>query len=68
LVLMVFNLLPVPPLDGSRIVTGIAPLRIAMAMQGLEKFGMLIVLLLIGSGAWSYIVSPVISFFWHFLM
>jgi Zn-dependent protease len=68
LVLMVFNLLPVPPLDGSRIVTGIAPLRIAMAMQGLEKFGMLIVLLLIGSGAWSYIVSPVISFFWHFMM
>lgn len=68
LVLMVINLLPILPLDGGRIVAGLAPLRIALAMEKAERFGMLIVLLLIGSGVWSYIVSPVISFFWHFLM
>ncbi|MEN6436966.1 MAG: site-2 protease family protein [Syntrophobacter sp.] len=68
LVLMVINLLPIPPLDGGRILTGIAPIRIALALDKLERFGMLIVLLLIGSGAWSYIVSPVIGLFWRFLM
>ena len=68
LVLMVVNLFPILPLDGGRIVAGIAPLPFAAAMQRMERFGMLIVILLIASGAWSYIVSPVIGFFWHFLM
>jgi Zn-dependent protease len=68
LVLMVVNLLPILPLDGGRIVAGLAPLRFAAAMQRIEGFGMLIVLLLIASGVWSYIVNPVIRFFWHFLM
>jgi Zn-dependent protease len=68
LVLMVINLLPVLPLDGGRIVAGLAPLPVAQAMEKIERFGMLIVLLLIGSVVWSYIVCPVIIFFWHFLM
>lgn len=68
LVLMVVNLLPILPLDGGRIVVGLAPLRIAIALGHMERFGMLIVLLLIGSGLWSYIVTPVISIFWRFLM
>lgn len=68
LVLMVVNLLPILPLDGGRIVVGLAPIRIAFAMEQIERFGMLIVLLLIGSGAWSYIVNPVITVFTRFLM
>ena len=68
LVLMVINLLPILPLDGGRILAGLAPLRFAMAMERIERFGMLIVLLLIASGAWSYIVSPVVTFFWRFLL
>ncbi len=68
LVLMVINLLPILPLDGGRILVGIVPLRVALALQHLERFGLLIVLLLIGTGLWSYIVGPVISFFWRFLM
>ena len=68
LVLMVINLLPILPLDGGRIVAGLVPLQFAITMERFERFGMLIVLLLIASGAWSYIVGPVIGFFWHFLM
>ncbi|MFZ2447949.1 MAG: site-2 protease family protein [Syntrophobacteraceae bacterium] len=68
LVLMVVNLLPILPLDGGRIVVGLAPLRIAIALEHTERFGMLIVLLLIGSGMWGYIVSPVIGFFMRFLL
>ncbi len=68
LVLMVINLLPVLPLDGGRIVAGLAPVHIAMAMERMERYGMLIVLLLIASGIWSYLVTPVIYVFWRILM
>ena len=68
LVLMVINLLPILPLDGGRILAGLAPLRFAIAMERIERFGMLIVLLLIATRAWGYIVTPVIGFFLHFLM
>ena len=68
LVLMVINLLPILPLDGGRIVAGLAPVRIAISMGRMERYGMLIVLLLIASGMWSYVVSPVIDVFWRILM
>lgn len=47
LVLGLFNLLPVPPLDGGRIVAGLLPERAALAFLGLERFGILIVLALV---------------------
>jgi Zn-dependent protease len=68
LVLMVINLLPILPLDGGRIVAGLAPVHIAISMGRMERYGMLIVLLLIASGMWSYVVSPVIDVFWRILM
>jgi len=68
LVLMVINLLPILPLDGGRIVAGLAPEQIAIAMGRMERYGMLIVLLLIASGIWSYVVGPVIYIFWRILM
>jgi len=68
LVLMVINLLPILPLDGGRIVAGLVPVRIAMAMARMERYGMLIVLLLIALGIWSYVVGPVIYIFWRILM
>ncbi|MBC7799671.1 MAG: site-2 protease family protein [Gemmatimonadaceae bacterium] len=47
LVLGLFNLLPIPPLDGGRIVVGLLPERAAMAWAKLEGAGILIVLLLV---------------------
>jgi Zn-dependent protease len=43
-VLGLFNLIPVPPLDGGRILVGLLPLRAAMAVASLERFGLLIVI------------------------
>ncbi len=63
LVLMVINLLPVPPLDGGRIVIGLLPYSIAYQLSRLERFGMLIVLVIIGTGLWGYIVYPVVGTF-----
>jgi Zn-dependent protease len=47
LVLGLFNLLPIPPLDGGRIVVGLLPKPIAIRWAQLERVGILIVLLLI---------------------
>ena len=47
LVLGLFNLVPIPPLDGGRIAVGILPLRLARAWAGLERFGILFVLALV---------------------
>lgn len=44
LVLGLFNLLPVPPLDGGRIVAGLLPARLALPYMRLEPFGLLLVI------------------------
>jgi Zn-dependent protease len=47
LVLALINLLPIPPLDGSRILTGILPHRMAWQYNQLEKYGFIILLILL---------------------
>ncbi|WP_162902343.1 site-2 protease family protein [Facilibium subflavum] len=47
LMLMVFNLLPIPPLDGSRIISAILPYKAALKYNALERWGFLIVLVLL---------------------
>ncbi len=47
LILMFFNLIPVPPLDGSKILAGILPLEMAQHLRVLERYGFLILLALI---------------------
>ena len=44
--LMVFNLLPIPPLDGSKVLAGLLPPRGAEVVHRLEPFGLIIVILL----------------------
>lgn len=47
--LAVFNLIPVPPLDGSKILAGLLPERQAWAMQRLEPYGWLLLMLLLST-------------------
>jgi len=47
IVLFAFNLLPIPPLDGSRVLVSVLPPKPAMALSRLEPYGMLVVLGLI---------------------
>ena len=44
MVLGLFNLLPIPPLDGGRVVVGLLPEQLARSWAGLERYGLLIVL------------------------
>jgi Zn-dependent protease len=51
LVMFAFNLFPIPPLDGGRILVGLLPMKQAMALSRLERWGFFIVMALVVSGA-----------------
>lgn len=53
-----FNLLPVPPLDGSRVVVGLIPREWVSSYLSLERFGFLILIGLIASGIVGKILDP----------
>jgi len=57
--LMVLNLLPLPPLDGSRVVTALLPPSIGWRYAQLERYGLWILLILLFSGVLGAIVRPV---------
>ncbi len=56
LVLMVLNLLPLPPLDGGRVLAGLLPLPLAYRYAKLEPYGLLIVIGLLATGLLSKIM------------
>ncbi len=62
LVLCIFNFLPIPPLDGSRILTGLLPDNLALSYMKVERFGFIILLVLAFSGILSRAIVPIISF------
>ena len=68
IILMVLNLIPIPPLDGGRIVVGLLPEEQAKLFAGVERYGMLILIFLLFSNLLGKIISPVLSFFINFLI
>ncbi len=62
LMLMAFNLIPILPLDGGRILAGILPWRWAYEYSKLERYGLPIMLVLIVSGATGFFIRPFFEF------
>ena len=62
-----FNLIPIPPLDGSRIIMGILPRQLALYYLRLESYGFVVILLLYFTGHLFGMILPAINLFCNFL-
>jgi Zn-dependent protease len=59
LVLGLFNLLPIPPLDGGRVIVGLLPEQLARSWAQLERYGLMIVLLFILVLPYVFHINPI---------
>lgn len=66
--LAVFNLLPIPPLDGSHVLSGLLPYNLAIQYEQISRYGFVILLLLIITGIVDRIIFPVIRLIAGFLL
>ena len=62
-VLGVLNMIPIPPLDGGRVLTGMLPSKQAMLFSKIEPFGFIIVLVLFYTGIANLFIMPVVVLF-----
>ena len=61
-ILGVFNLIPIPPLDGSRILEGLLPEQLAASYSSIEPYSFIILLALIWMGALNWLIWPAVGF------
>jgi len=66
-ILAVFNLIPIPPLDGSRIVMGLLPAPLAVRYATIERYGFIILFALLYLGLFDVIIWPVVDGIIHIL-
>jgi Zn-dependent protease len=65
--LAVFNLFPIPPLDGSKILASILPESFGSAIESIEQYGFIILMIALITGAFRAVFSVVIPLAWNIL-
>ena len=60
IILMVLNMLPIPPLDGGRVLAGVLPTNVALSYMRIEPYGMWIILALLMTGILGKILWPIV--------
>jgi len=67
IILGVFNLIPIPPLDGSRILMGLLPQDLADKYARIEPFGFIIIIILIALGMFDILIEPLMRIVLHWI-
>jgi Zn-dependent protease len=67
IVLAVFNILPIPPLDGSRVMMGILPRKLAIRYVRLEPYGFIIIIAMLYLKVMERLIWPIVIYLSHML-
>ena len=67
LMLMLLNLLPIPPLDGGHILVGLLPRKIAVYFERIFTHGFIILLILLAFGVINFVIDPAMSFLFNII-
>jgi Zn-dependent protease len=68
LVLFVFNLLPIPPLDGYRVLLAVVSPRVAWQLRAYEQYGFIILILLLFTGVFGTLLNAIVVPIFHLLV
>ena len=66
ILLAVFNMIPVPPLDGSKVLSAFLPYRYMHIMEQLERYGFMVVLFIVFF-LWESLISPVVGLVFYLI-
>jgi len=65
--LLFYNLIPLPPLDGGRILSALLPEKASRAFMRIERYGIPLLLLLVATGLLNFLLEPLVRFFFSLM-